>query len=107
MPTPGATGEWFLDTHFGMVMINFIAEQLLHGIDNAWGARDGAVDIFSHFVPKDELGSAAFTVLEIVSVLLESGIGFGGFTKNVRFFRVEQGTDENVAIAMEGRYLGI
>ena len=62
MLDPGAAGQRFFDAHFGVIMVNFIAEQLLHGIHDAWAAGDGAVKIFADFVPQNQFGRAALTV---------------------------------------------
>src|SRR6185369_15337308 len=43
MPGPRAAGARFLDAHLGMVMIDFVAKQLLHGIDDPVAARDRSV----------------------------------------------------------------
>jgi len=68
MPGPGAAGARLLDAHFGVVMIDLVAEQLFHGIDDARQPGDGAPEVFACLVPKDQLGRPAFTVLQIVGV---------------------------------------
>src|ERR1043165_6660564 len=60
MPGPGPAGVRLFDAHLGMVMVNLVPQQLLHGIDDTMTTGYRAIDILAGLIPKNELGRAAF-----------------------------------------------
>ena len=102
VPVPCAAGEGFLDAHLGVVMVDFVAEERFHGIDNTGGAGDGAPEIFASLVPEDKFGHVTLTILEIVGFLLEGGVGFGGLTEDFGFLRIEELGNDEETVAVKG-----
>src|SRR5438874_2029049 len=88
-------------------MVDFVAEQLLHGIDEAVGASDSAVKVFARFVPKNEFGGAPFAILQVIGVLLKRRICFGGLAEDVSLFLIKQGPNDQVAVALKLLHLRI
>jgi hypothetical protein len=71
-------------------MIDLIAEEAFHGVDDAFAAGDGSPEIFAGGIPQNKLGFAAFAVLEIVGVVLKGLIGLRGGAKDVRFLGIKE-----------------
>src|SRR6267378_345135 len=75
MPGPRAAGERLLDAHLGVVMVNLIAQELLHRINQPMAARHRAIEVFTSLVPKNKFCRAAFPIFEIIRAIFESSIG--------------------------------
>jgi hypothetical protein len=95
-----------LDAHLRVVVINLVAEQLLHRVHDARAAGNHAVDVFPRLVPECELDGRALAVGDFVGVGFERGIGFGGGAQDVHFLGVEQRADDDIAVAVEVGDLG-
>ena len=107
MPGPGAAGQRLLDTHLGVVMVDLVAEQTFHRIHQAGQPRHGPIDVVARFVPEDQLGRAAFAVLQRMGVLLESGVGLGGAAQDIGLCSIEQGAHDEGSVALELLNIGI
>jgi len=101
MPFPRAAGERLFDAHLGVPVIDLVAEELFHGINDPVAPGNRAKHIFTRFVPKHQPGDAAFGILAVIGMLFEGLIGLRCLPENVGFFRVKQTSDDEITVALE------
>jgi hypothetical protein len=70
-------------------MINLVAQQLFHRVNDPVTPGNGAEHIVAGLVPEHEFGNATFSVLAIIGVLCESLIGSRRLAKNAGLFLIE------------------
>ncbi len=86
-------------------MVNLVIKQLLHGVDDALAAGNGAPQILAGLVPQNQLRLAALAILQIVSVGFEGLVGLGSGSKDVGLCGIEQAGHNEKTVTVEIRNL--
>jgi hypothetical protein len=105
MPLPRAADLGFLGAQLRMVVIDFIAQELFHRVDDPLRARDHAVDVVAGIVPERQIGAAPFGIGDGHRVGAHGLIVARRREQQLDLGRGEQIFDKQITIALEGRYL--
>ena len=93
VPRPGAADLGVFHHHFGVVMVDFTAEQFLRGLYHPFAAGEHAVNSVAGMVPQRQPHRAAFAVGAAEGAAVEFVVLLGGATEQVDLLRVEKARD--------------